>query len=202
MWAGLGILRFSLDLPKKVMQKYFEKISNPLIFVLAAAFIRLIPHAPNFAPIGAMALFGGAYLNKKTAFLLPLAAMALSDFFIGFDSITSRLTVYGSFALIVLIGFWLRRERSVGKVVLASITASVLFFIITNFGVWLAGSIYPKTLEGLVACYSAAIPFFRNTMAGDLFYSGVFFGSFELVKAWAGQKKLAFVKIGGKDVKN
>ncbi len=180
------------------MQKYFEKISNPLIFVIAAAFIRLVPHAPNFAPIGAMALFGGSYLNKKTALVLPLAAMVLSDFFIGFDSITSRLTVYGSFALIVLIGFWLRNRKSIGNIVLASITASVLFFIITNLAIWLAGSLYPKTFAGLVACYSAAIPFFRNTMAGDLFYTGVFFGSFELVKAIVSQKKLAFVKIGDK----
>ena len=151
------------------MQKFFEKVSNPLIFVIAAALIRLVPHAPNFAPIGAMALFGGTYLNKKAAFFLPLGAMLFSDFFIGFDSITSRLTVYGSFAMIVLIGFWLRKERSVGKVILASLVASILFFIITNFGVWMAGSLYPKTLEGLVVCYTAAIPFFRNTMAGDLF---------------------------------
>src|SRR3989304_5685350 len=125
------------------MQKILEKISNPLIFVTAAALLRLVPHVPNFAPIGAMALFGGTYLNKKTAFLLPLVAMVLSDFFIGFDSVLSRFTVYGSFALIVLVGFWLRKERSVGKIVLASLTASVLFFIITNFGVWFAGSLYP-----------------------------------------------------------
>lgn len=180
------------------MQKIFEKISNPLIVVIAAAFLRVLPHAPNFAPIGAMALFSGTYLDRKTAFLLPLGAMVLSDFFIGFDSITSRLTVYGSFALITLIGIWLKSHRSVKNVILASLCASVLFFIITNFGVWAFGILYPKTFEGLVACFTAAIPFFRNTLAGDIFYTGVFFVGYELVRNFALGKKLALLKIGAK----
>ena len=178
------------------MQKYLEKISNPLVFVFAAAFIRLLPHAPNFAPIGAMALFSGTYLDKKTAFLLPLGAMLLSDLFIGFDSLSSRLTVYGSFALVALIGVWLRSHRSIGNVILASLSASVLFFIITNFGVWAFGTLYPKTIEGLVACFIAAVPFFRNTLAGDFFYTTVFFGGYEVIKILATDKKLAKIKIG------
>ncbi len=182
------------------MQKIFEKISNPLIFIFAAALIRLVPHAPNFAPIGAMALFSGTYLDKKTAFILPLVAMFISDIFIGFDGVASRVTVYGTFTLITLLGIWLKSHKGIGNVILASIGASVLFFIITNFGVWLTGSIYPKTLEGLSACFIAAIPFFRNTLAGDLFYTGVFFGGFELVKNLATRKKLAFIKIGEKHV--
>lgn len=179
------------------MQKYLEKISNPMIFVVAAAFLRLLPHAPNFAPIGAMALFSGTYLDKKTAFAVPLLAMVASDFFIGFDSISSRLTVYGSFVLITLLGLWLKNRRTASNIVLATLSASVLFFIVTNFGVWAFGTLYPRTIEGLVACYAAAIPFFRNTLASDLFYVGIFFGGYELVKNLAGQQKLALVKIGG-----
>ncbi len=179
------------------MQKIFEKLSNPAIFVLVAAILRLVPHAPNFAPIGAMALFGGAYLGKRYALALPIAAMFLSDLFIGFDGITSRLTVYGSFLVIGLIGLWLRERKSFQNVVLASLAASVLFFVITNFGVWAFGTIYPRTVEGLLACYVAAIPFFRNTLAGDLFYTGVFFGGYTLVSKFAYYRKPAIL---GKEV--
>lgn len=179
------------------MQKIFEKLSNPAIFVLIAALLRLVPHAPNFAPIGAMALFGGTYLGKRYAIALPIVAMFLSDLFLGFDSFSSRLTVYGTFILIGLIGLWLRERKSFQNIVLASLAASVLFFVTTNFGVWAFGTIYPKTLEGLSACFVAAIPFFRNTLAGDLFYSGIFFGSFELASRFALSRKLAIL---GKEV--
>lgn len=180
------------------MQKIIEKISNPLIFVIAAAFLRLVPHAPNFAPIGAMALFSGTYLDKRAAFALPLGAMILSDLFIGFDGFASRITVYGSFVLITSIGIWLKSHKNFTNVVLASICASVLFFIITNFGVWLTGTLYSKDLSGLFACYSAAVPFFRNTLAGDFFYTGVFFAGFEMLKALSEGKNLAWLKIGVK----
>lgn len=181
------------------MQKVFEKLSNPAIFVFVAAILRLIPHLPNFAPITAMALFGGAYLGKRYALWLPLFAMVLSDAFIGFDSIASRAAVYGSFLLIGLIGLWLRKHRSFQNIVLAALSSSVLFFVITNFGVWAFGALYPKTAGGLTACFVAAIPFFRNTVAGDLFYTGVFFGGYELVHKLATNNKLAFV---GGDIKN
>ncbi len=178
------------------MQKILEKLTNPAIFVLIAATLRLVPHAPNFAPIGAMALFGGAYLGKRYAIALPIAAMFISDLFLGFDGITSRLTVYGAFILIGLIGFWLRNHKSFQNIILASLTASILFFITTNFGVWAFGTIYPKTVEGFVACFVAAIPFFRNTVAGDLFYTGVFFGGYELVLRLAQSKKLTLIRKG------
>ena len=180
------------------MQKVFEKLSNPIIFVFVAAILRLVPHLPNFAPISAMALFGGAYLGKRYALTLPLLAMVLSDLFIGFDSITSRITVYGSFLLIGLVGLWLRKHRSFQNIVLATLASSVLFFVITNFGVWAFGVLYPKTPEGLLACFTAAIPFFRNTMVGDMFYSAVFFGGYELVRKLVTSNNLALVSIGGK----
>lgn len=179
------------------MQNFFEKLTNPIIFVLVAAFLRIIPHAPNFAPVAAMALFGGTYLSKRHALALPLAAMFVSDLFIGFDSIESRLTVYGSFLLIGALGIWLRTHRNFQNIVLATLAGSVLFFIITNLGVWLFGTIYPKTIEGLVACFTAAIPFFRNTLMGDLFYVSVFFGGYELVKGLIEDRNFAFIRIKG-----
>lgn len=178
------------------MQKLLEKLSNPIIFVLIAAILRLVPHIPNFAPIGAMALFGGAYLGKRYALILPLGAMFLSDIFIGFDGITSRLTIYGSFILIGLIGLWLKNHRTFQNIILSVIASSILFFVITNFGVWMFGTIYPKTTVGLVACFVAAIPFFRNSLAGDFFYSGVLFGGYELAYYLLKNKKPVFAEKG------
>lgn len=176
------------------MQKVLEKLSNPIIFVLIAAILRLVPHIPNFAPIAAMALFGGAYLGRRYALALPLAAMVLSDLFLGFDGIASRLTVYSSFLLIGLVGLWLKNHRSFQNIVLAAVSSSALFFVITNFGVWAFGTIYPKTIEGLMACFVAAIPFLRNTLAGDLFYTGVLFGGYELTLYLVKNRKLATVE--------
>lgn len=168
-----------------MMSEYIKKI-NPkflslTLMVFVAAFIRLLPHPPNFAPIAAMALFGGAYFNKKSfAFAVPLAAMILTDAIIGFHS--SMWIVYLSFALIVLLGIVMLKKVSVKNVVLASITASVSFFVITNFGVWALGTMYPKNISGLIECYIAAIPFIQNTLLGDLFFSGIMFGTYEFIK--------------------
>ncbi|OGH17997.1 MAG: hypothetical protein A3F31_02620 [Candidatus Levybacteria bacterium RIFCSPHIGHO2_12_FULL_38_12] len=157
-----------------------KKIITPISIILFAVLLRLLPHPPNFAPIAGMALFGGVYLNKKYALIVPLLAMFVSDLFIGFHS--TILFVYGSFLLTGLIGLWIRQHKSIQNVILGTLASSVLFFIITNFGVWLVGSLYPKTLQGLVQCYVYALPFFRNTILGDLFYTGVFFGSYEFIK--------------------
>ncbi|MGH7275164.1 MAG: DUF6580 family putative transport protein [Nitrospiria bacterium] len=147
--------------------------------VLAAAAMRLIPHPPNFAPIMAMALFGGAYFaSKKAAFAVPLAAMCLSDLFLGFDG--SMPFIYGSFGLTVCLGMMIQDRRSPLRIGSAALAGSVLFFIFTNFGGWLTGHLYPKTAEGLIASYVAAIPFFRNTLLGDAVYTILLFGGFAL----------------------
>lgn len=158
--------------------------------ILAAAASRLIPHPPNFAPIGAMGLFGGAcFASKRMAFLVPLAAMLLSDLAIGLLSGDLSLglhrlipVVYGSFALIICLGFWLRQRRKAVPIAGAAVASSVLFFVLTNFGVWALGSWYPKTWDGLVACYVAAIPFFHNTLLGDAVYATVLFGGLALAE--------------------
>lgn len=151
------------------------------LMILGAAFSRLVPHPPNFTAVAAMALFGGAYFSNKTAaFAVPLAAMFLADMIIGFHP--GMYAVYLSFALIVVIGMSLRNNKKIGNIFLATVTASVSFFVITNFAMWLTGVLYPKTAAGLAACFTAAIPFFHYTLIGDLFFVGFMFGAFELAK--------------------
>jgi hypothetical protein len=147
-----------------------------IVLIGFAALSRFIPHPPNFAPIAAMALFGGVYLDKRYRLLIPFCAMLISDYFIGFHN--TMPFVYGSFVLAALLGVWLRNHKTVGWIVGASIASSILFFVVTNFGVWVMG-MYPQNLAGLVECYVAAIPFFRNTLLGDLLYVAVLFGLYE-----------------------
>ena len=150
------------------------------ILVLAGAVSRLVPHPPNVAAVAAISLVGGLYLDKRLALALPLGAMILSDLVIGFHGLT--FYVYGGFVLTGLIGIMLRRVNRPGALAAGSLTASILFYIITNAGVWLNGdgTTYPKTVEGLLMCYAAAIPFFRNSLVGDLAYTGLLAGIFEL----------------------
>jgi hypothetical protein len=151
--------------------------------ILLAALSRLVPHLPNVSPITALALFGGVYLDKKYAFLIPMAALLISDYFLGFY--TGLEWVYGSFLAIGCIGLWLRKHEGVLPTFGASLAGSLLFFLVTNFGVWFSSQVtYPHTLEGLGMCYTAAIPFFRNTLIGDLVYVGSMFGLFELVRRY------------------
>lgn len=155
-----------------------NKLISPFLIILFAVLLRVVPHVPNFTPIAAMALFGGTYLNKKYALVVPIAAMLLSDMVIGFHG--TMIFVYGSFLLAGLIGIWLRRNKNLRNIVIATFASSLLFFIITNFGVWLEGRLYANSLSGLIESYTLAIPFFRNTILGDFSYVALFFGSYEL----------------------
>ena len=149
--------------------------------IFAAAASRLMPHLPNATPIAAIALFGGAFFaDKRLAFLVPLAALFLSDLVLGLHG--QMPGVYASFAMTVCLGFWLRGQRWVLPIAAATLTSSVLFYLVTNFNVWATGGLYPKTLEGLGACYVAAIPFFRYTVFGDAFYAALLFGGFALAE--------------------
>lgn len=149
-------------------------------FVFLAALARFIPHPPNFAPIAALALFGGRYFSdKKFAFLIPITAMLITDSVLGFHYLMPA--VYLSFSLIVLVGIFLRKWNKTSGIVAGSVVASTLFFIITNFSEWAVGIIYPKTISGLVMCFTAAIPFYFSSLIGDLFYVSVMFISFELL---------------------
>ena len=132
-------------------------------FVILAVLVRLIPHPPNFTPIIALSLFGSTtFKNKWLGISLPILAMGISDLYLGFYSIS--IWVYSSFFLISILGTYWKKIKITNV-----LTASVIFFIITNFGVWLGG--YPKTIEGFLLCYTMAIPFFINSILGDLFFS-------------------------------
>ena len=151
------------------------------IVILTAA-PRILPHPMNFAPIGAMALFGGAYFSsKRSAVAVPLLSLAAGDLFTGFHVLIPW--VYASFLVSVAIGFWLRREKSAARIGAAVFAGAVQFFLITNFALW-ASSIgsYPKTAAGLVQCYTAGLPLFGNTLAGDAFYTALLFGGMAMAE--------------------
>lgn len=148
--------------------------------IIIAALVRFFPHPPNFAPMAALALFGGKYYSdKKFAFIIPLAVMVVTDSIIGFHYLIPA--VYISFLLIVVIGLLLRRSNKVSWLVAGSVASSTLFFVITNFYEWYAGIMYPKTAEGLITCFVAAIPFYFNSLIGDMFFVSVMFMSFEFL---------------------
>lgn len=155
-------------------------IINPTVIILFAVVLRLIPHPPNVAPITAMALFGGVYLNKRYALIVPLLALFLSDVFLGFYD--TMPFVYGSFFLTGLLGLWVKKHKKASYIIATSLFSSLLFYLITNFGVWLVSPMYQKTMNGFIDCYVMALPFFRNTIFGDLLYVGLFFGSYEFIR--------------------
>ncbi len=150
-----------------------------MLIVILAVLMRFLPHPANVAPMAAMALFGGAYLNKKYAVILPLVVMLISDLFLGFHKTIPF--VYGSFLITSIIGMVLRGRVKPKTVVGASLLSSIIFYIVTNFGVWLTSGMYELTGLGLVRCYVLAIPFFRNTLVGDLFYTVMMFGGYEVL---------------------
>lgn len=164
------------------------------LFILVAAFSRIIPHMPNFSPLAAIGLFGAAYFAQKwQAYFIPLFATWISDLFINnviYGQYYPEFTwfydgfywQYGSYVLIVLLGISLFKKISLPRIFVGSISASLLFFLISNFGVWATGKMYPPTFEGLISCYAAGIPFIKGTFLGDLFYSGVLFGTFALAQ--------------------
>jgi len=154
------------------------------VTLIAAAF-RLVPHPPNFTRIAAIALFGGAHFpTLRSAFAVPLGALLLSDLALagtvsGRYDLRLMLFVYESFASIVCLGWCIRRRPILPFVAGVSLMSAVLFYGVSSFGVWACGRLYPMTGQGLAACYAAAIPFFRSTAAGDLFYASLLFGGFE-----------------------
>ena len=149
--------------------------------ILFAAILRIVPHPWNLAPVGAMALFSGAVIrNRAMAFVFPLLAMLAGDFFVGFHILMP--VVYVSFVISTAIGFWLRERRGTVRLGGAVLLGAIQFFLLTNFGVWMFLNSYPKTFAGLLACYAAGVPFFWNTLAGDICYSALLFGGLFLAE--------------------
>ncbi len=163
-----------------------------MLMILAVALTRLIPHPPNFSPVEAMALFGGAYFAKRSwAIALPLIALFISDLALSlmmggvyFEYFVSAgfLMIYATIAILSVLGFGLRGKVSATRVASFSVISSIIFFLVTNFGVWLGSAMYPQTTSGLISAYIAGLPFLQNGLLGTLFYSALLFGSFELLK--------------------
>jgi hypothetical protein len=148
--------------------------------MLFAVLSRLIPHAPNFNPVISVALFAGAYLEKRFAFAIAITMLFVSDLFLGFYGM-EMFFVYGSLLFIVALGAIMNGNFSLNNLIGISAASAIVFFTITNFGVWLLpNSAYPKTLAGLGECYEMGIPFFRNTLLGILVYNAALFGIYEL----------------------
>jgi hypothetical protein len=170
--------------------------------ILIAAFSRIIPHMPNFSPLGAIGLFGAAYFQKKLqAFLIPIAATWLSDLFINnviYAQYYPKFTwfyegfywQYGSYLLTTLAGIFILKKVNTERVLIGALTSTIIFFLVSNFGCWIGSTYYPQNFGGLMTCYAAGIPFLKGTLLGDLFYSGVLFGSF----AWA-QKQYPVLQL-------
>lgn len=161
--------------------------------ILLAAFSRIIPHPFNFSPLGAIGLFGAAHFQKKwQAFVIPVAATWLSDLFLNnviYANLHPTFTwfyngfywQYASYLLITLAGIFILKKVTMPRVIAAAFTSTIIFFFISNLGVWATSGIYPQNLPGLTTCYIAALPFLQGTFAGDLFYSGVLFGTFAFI---------------------
>lgn len=147
---------------------------------LMAVIFRLIPHSPNVAPIAALALFSGALLPDAKGFIIPIIALFISDLFLGFHATVPF--VYGSFIVIALIGVLLKNRLSPLKTAVGSMAGSIFFFLVTNFGVWATSSMYTKDLSGLLRSYQMGVPFFRNTLLGDLFYTTLFFLAYRSIR--------------------
>jgi len=173
---------------KKAKKLEFLLAFQILIFGIL---LRFLPHAPNFAPVGAVSLFAGFYFSRRTALILPLLLMLLSDFFLGFYEVLVMAAVYLSFALTVFLGFLLKKINKLAGVPLGALFASLIFFVLTNFAVWAFTPWYSKTLTGLFQAYLMALPFFKNTLLSNFFYSAIFFGLYELGKLWLRKKLLA-----------
>lgn len=169
-------------------------INSLLIIGAIVAFVvvfRLVPHPANFAPVGALALMGGLLLPRKYALWLPITAMAISDLIIGVHPLV--LWTWGSFMIIALMSstFLAKRNIGVGTIFAGALASGLLFFAVTNFGVWLQSGMYSHTFTGLVQCYYNALPFLRNTLLGDIFFSAAFYAVYLLSK----DVKLNFHKI-------
>jgi hypothetical protein len=172
-----------------VMEKMKPGFIAIALLILAAAFSRLIPHWPNFTAVAAIALFGGARLsNRWFAFLIPLAALFITDLILGFHN--TMLPVYIAFGITVMLGISISKKQNAPNIAMTAIGASVIFFLITNFGAWLGMPFYSKDIAGLMQAYAAGLAFFHdgsmgfspflNTLLGDLFYTSALFGVYAL----------------------
>jgi hypothetical protein len=157
-----------------------ERIVAIAVLVLAGVSYRVIPHPANFAPVAAISLFSGFFF-RRNFFLIPILIMFVSDWFIGFYDWKLMAVVYLSFVLVGLLGMLIRKNKSILTLATCSLSGSILFFVLTNLAVWFFSPWYAHNFSGLLRCYELAVPFFKNTLAGDLFYTSCIFGCYEIL---------------------
>lgn len=162
-----------------------------LLLLTFGIITRFITHSPNFTPIIAIALFAGVYADKRYAIIIPLALMVVTDIFLGFHEAIAF--TWGSVLLITVMGLNLRNQKSAKNIAIKSLFSAILFFVMTNFGVWLMSGWYEKSMAGLTECFVLAIPFFRNTLLSTAVYGVALFGIYELIARRVSNTKLAFV---------
>lgn len=160
-------------LRKYITDKNVIRVIVVLLLIGFAIWSRLIPHPANVTALTAVSLLAGAVLPRRFALIIPLGAIIFSDLIIGLHSIV--YATWGSFALIALLGMRLK-DIKMTNVAVASFASSTIFFAVTNFAVWMEGRMYSMTFDGLVLCFTNAIPFYRNMMIGDFIYSAALFG--------------------------
>ena len=177
-----------------------KSIFNPrtgvlVIMIISAGAWRLLASGAHFflseyTPIGAMALFGGCYFSDKwKAYLVPLLTLWLTDIVLNYTLYTHELTLfypgfawtYGSFALMVLLGTFMRKVN-IQNVLLMGISAALIHWVVSDIGVWMGGTLYSKNAAGFVECYVAAIPFLKNMVMSNIIFGGIMFGAFEWAK--------------------
>jgi len=164
-----------MEIPKIVI-KYKHHLLIAALVVLGISW-RLMPHLPNFAPVGAIAIMAGMMFRWRRALWLPLAIIVLSDLVIGLYR--GFIWTWISLAIIPLAGVLIRHLPLSWRIPLGTVSASLIFFIISNFGVWVTSGMYDHTLAGFVDCYVMALPFLRNTMISDLVFTSLLLTSFE-----------------------
>lgn len=152
-----------------------------VVFITIAILTRILPHAPNFTAVGAMVIFSSILMPFEYSFMTVMTTLVISDYFIGFYPILPW--VYGSYLLIMILTLVIKKTFNYKRIIVLSLSSSILFYVITNCGVWVTTSMYPKTLSGLIECYYMAIPFFRNSLLGDIIYSSIFYGVYYILKS-------------------
>ncbi len=163
------------------MKKNFKKIFFLAVLVAFGVLGRLLPHAWNTTPMTAIALFASAYLGFEYSMVFVFAAMFISDGIIGFYSWPIMISVYASLFVASLLGQYIKKHKNVGSIAVVTFGSSILFFLVTNWAVWQFGTMYLHSWAGLMQSYTMAVPFFRNSLVGDLFYTGAIFGVYEAI---------------------
>ena len=182
----MGVLARIWTLRARAMALPATELALVLSLVALDVVVRLAPHAPNFTPVAASALFAGAVLRSRPlALAVPLAAMFVSDLVLGFHDWVVTGVVYAALALPALLGMWARARSTVLLAPLA-LGSSLFFFTSTNFAVWVSSGMYAHDLDGLIRCYVAALPFLQNTVVGDMFWTALLFGGWWSARALFG----------------